>query len=61
MRSKYARRVKDFNGMNQIAIDLKPQRCVSDVYINMKMDMTKTLEYLEKKKRKESILLYFMQ
>lgn len=51
MRSKYARRVKDFNGMNQIAIDLKPQRCVSDVYINMKMDMTKTLEYLEKKKK----------
>ena len=51
MRSKFARRVKDFNGMNQIMIDLKPQRCVSDVYINMKMDMTKLMDYLEKKKK----------
>ena len=51
MRSRYARRVKDFNGMNQIMIDLKPQRCVSDVYINQKMDMTKLIEYLDKKKK----------
>ena len=59
MRSKYARRVKDFNGMNQIMIDIKPQRCVSDVYINMKMDMTKTLEYLEKKKKEGKHITLF--
>ena len=59
MRSKFARRVKDFNGMNQIAIDLKPQRCVSDVYINQKMDMTKLIEYLDKKKKEgEHITLF---
>ena len=59
MRSNYARRVKDFNGMNQIMIDLKPQRCVSDVYINMKMDMTKLIDYLDKKKKKgEHITLF---
>ena len=51
MRSKFARRVKDVNGMNQIMIDIKPQRCVSDVYINQKMDMTKLMEYLDKKKK----------
>ncbi len=59
MRSKFARRVKDFNGMNQIMIDLKPQRCVSDVYINMKMDMTKLMDYLDKKKKNgEHITLF---
>ena len=51
MRSKFARRVKDVNGMNQIMIDIKPQRCVSDVYINQKMDLTKLIEYLDKKKK----------
>ncbi|MBR3211294.1 MAG: 2-oxo acid dehydrogenase subunit E2 [Bacilli bacterium] len=59
MRKDFARRVKDFNGMNQIMIDLKPQRCVSDVYINMKMDMTKLMEYLEEKKKNgEHITLF---
>lgn len=59
MRKDFARRVKDFNGMNQIMIDLKPQRCVSDVYINMKMDMTKLIKYLDKKKKEgEHITLF---
>lgn len=59
MRSKYARRVKDFNGMNQIMIDIKPNRSVSDVYINQKMDMTKLIEYLDKKKKEgEHITLF---
>lgn len=51
MRGKYARRVKDFNGMNQIMIDIKPNRSVSDVYINQKMDMTELIKYLDKKKK----------
>ena len=51
MRSKFAKRVKDFNGMNQIMIDIKPNRSVSDVYINQKMDVTNLMKYLEKKKR----------
>ena len=59
MRSSFARRVKDFNGMNQIMIDLKPQRCVSDVYINQKMDMTKLIEYLDKKKKEGKHITLF--
>lgn len=59
MRKDFARRVKDFSGMNQIMIDLKPQRCVSDVYINMKMDMTNLMDYLAKKKEEgEHITLF---
>ena len=59
MRSKYARRVKDFNGMNQIMIDIKPNRSVSDVYINQKMDVTKLMKYLEEKKKKGEHITFF--
>lgn len=59
MRSKFARRVKDFNGMNQIMIDLKPNRCVSDVYINRKMDVTKLVKYLDDKKKNGDHITFF--
>ena len=59
MRSKYARRVKDFNGMNQLSIDIKPNRSVSDVYINQKMDVTNLMKYLEKKKKKGEHITFF--
>jgi len=59
MRSKYARRVKDYNGMNQISIDLKPNRSVSDVYINRKIDVTNLMEYLKKKKEKGEHITFF--
>ena len=56
---KDARRVRDITGMAQISIDLKPQRCVSDVYINQKMDVTKLVEYVQKKKNEGMELSYF--
>ena len=59
MRSRYAKRVKDYNGMNQILIDLKPQRSVSDVYVNQKMDLTKLMEYLDKKKKEGNHITLF--
>ena len=59
MRKDFARRVKDVNGMNQIMIDIKPQRCVSDVYINQKMDVTKLMKYIEKKKEKGNHITFF--
>ena len=31
-----SKKVKDINGLQQILIDLKPDRCDSDVYINQK-------------------------
>lgn len=54
-----ARRVRDITGMAQISIDLKPDRCVSDVYINQKMDVTKLVEYVEKKKKEGLDISYF--
>ena len=59
MRKDYARRVKDFNGMNQLAIDIKPPRSVSDVFINQKMDVTKLMKYLENKKKKGEHVTFF--
>ena len=56
---KDARRVREITGMQQIAIDLKPHRSVSDVYINNKMDLTKLCEYVEKKKKEGSEITYF--
>ncbi len=59
MRRDYARRVKDYNGMNQLAIDIKPPRSVSDVFINQKMDVTNLMKYLEKKKKKGEHITFF--
>jgi len=57
--SKDAKRIKDINGMFQIMLDLKPNRCDSDVFINQKMDVTKLVEYVEKKKKAGENITYF--
>lgn len=60
MSKKYggAHRVK-VPGLNQISIDLKPHRSVSDVFINQKMDLTELVKYInEKKKDGKSITLF---
>ena len=54
-----AKRVRDITGMNQIMIDLKPNRCDSDVYLNQKFDVTKLVKYVEKKKKKGEDITYF--
>ena len=54
-----AKVVKDINGMFQLMLDLKPRRCDSDVYINQKMDVTKLVEYVEKKKKEGKEISYF--
>ena len=59
MRRDYARRVKDFNGMNQLAIDIKPPRSVSDVYMNVKLDVTNLMKYLDKRKKKGDHITFF--
>lgn len=56
---KDARRVRDLTGMAQISMDIKPNRSVSDVYINQKMDVTKLVDYVEKKKKEGMDLSYF--
>lgn len=54
-----AKRVSDLTGMAQICIDLKPDRCDSDVFINQEMDVTKLVEYVEKKKKEGQGITYF--
>ncbi len=59
MRRRWAKRVKDYTGMMQLSCDIKPNRSVSDVFINQKMDVTELTKYLEKKKKKgEKITFY---
>ena len=56
---KDAKRVRNITGMMQISMDLKPQRSVSDVYINQKMDLTTLSKYIEKKKKEGSDITFF--
>ena len=56
--AKDRRRIKDIDGLSQILIDLKPDRCDSDVYINQKLDVTNLVKYVEKKK-KDTNITYF--
>ncbi len=56
---KYAKRIDNISGLSQILIDLKPDRSVSDVYINQKMDVTALCEYVEKLKKKGEHITFF--
>ena len=54
-----AHRVKNVPGLSQISIDLKPNRSVSDVYINQRMDLTELSKYIERKKKEDAGVTYF--
>lgn len=54
-----AKRVRDLTGMAQICIDLKPNRCDSDVYLNQKFDVTELVKYVEKHKKDGNEITYF--
>ncbi len=47
--NKNSKRIKNLKGIEQILIDLKPNRCDSDVYINQKMDLTNLVKYVSDK------------
>lgn len=55
---KDAKRV-DLPAMMQCAIDLKPGRANSDVYINRKMDVTELVKYITEKKTEGVHYTYF--
>ncbi len=59
MSRRDAVRAKDVMGMEQISIDLKPHRCISDVYINQKLDITELDKFLKKKKKENPDITYF--
>lgn len=60
---KDAKRCDDVTGLNQILIDLKPKRSLSEVYINQKLDVTSLVEYItkykESLKNEEDKITYF--
>lgn len=45
---KDAKRVKDIDGMHGLMVHVKPLRADSDVYINLKIDVTELVQYYEK-------------
>ena len=53
------KRIKNLKGMEQLIIDIKPNRSVSDVYINQKMDLTNLVKYIDKKKLNKEDITYF--
>ena len=53
------KRIRNLNGMEQLIIDIKPNRSVSDVYINQKMDLTNLVKYVDKRKEKGDSITYF--
>jgi len=56
---KDAKRIKNIDGLSQILLDLKPDRCDSDVFIKQKMDVTELVRYIEKKKKNGEDVTYF--
>lgn len=56
---KDAKRIDKISGMTQIMIDIKPDRCDSDVYINQQMDVTNLSKYITEKKEVDQEITYF--
>ena len=53
-----SKRIKT-GGMTQLLIDLKPRRCDADVFINTEVDVTKMVDYVNKRKEKGDKITYF--
>ena len=61
---KDAKRIRNVQSMNQIMIDLKPNRNLGEVYVNQKIDVTNLMEYYEECKKKnpnDNITLFHMR
>lgn len=54
-----AKLVRNMDTMHKVMIDIKPNRCDEDVYIHEVVDVTKLVEYINKKKIEDSKLTYF--
>jgi len=48
---KDGKKVRDLDGMHNIMLELMPNRCDSDVYMNVKIDVTALVKYVEKYKK----------
>jgi len=56
---RYANKVKDIHGMQQILIDFKPNRCDSEVYMNTDIDVTEFVKFIKKLKKDNKSLTYY--
>ena len=56
---KTKRRVKNITGMGQIMLDIKPDRCDSDVFVNHALDVTNLMDYLAKRKEEGRPVTFF--
>lgn len=52
-------KVKDVTGMQNIMIDLKPNRCESEVYMSADIDVTEFVKYFNKLKEENKDVTYF--
>lgn len=59
MRKKFGTRVKNVPGMMQLNCDIRKTRQESYLFANQKYDVTKLMEYLEKKKKKGEHITFF--
>ncbi|MDD4187705.1 MAG: 2-oxo acid dehydrogenase subunit E2 [Bacilli bacterium] len=57
---KDAKRVKNIDGMHGLMVHVKPLRADSDVYINLKIDVTKLVKYYEKINKKDKITYFHL-
>lgn len=48
---KDAKKLRNLDGLHNVMIDIKPERCDSDVYMNKEIDVTKLIKYVEKYKK----------
>lgn len=55
------RKVRDLDGMHGIMLEVMPKRCDSDVYINVEIDVTNLIKYVEtyKKKNPDKKITFF--
>ena len=56
---KTKRRIKDITGMTQLMLDIKPDRCDSDVFVNHALDVTELMDYLAKRKEEGRPVTFF--
>ncbi|UKI57507.1 MAG: hypothetical protein L6V81_09350 [Clostridium sp.] len=54
---KDAKKVRNLDGLHNVMIDIKPERCDSDVYMNKEIDVTKLIKYVEKNIRKNILMI----
>ena len=56
---KDARRCRDVLPMNQIILDIKTKRYMSELYLNEKIDVTNLMKYLKKQKEDGKYITFF--